>query len=81
MKDLGNASHILGMRIVRDRDKKLLFLSQTEYINKVLECFNMTGGKSLSTPLPSYVKLNLQDCPKSDDDKALMAKVPYSLLG
>ena len=24
MKDLGDASHILGMRIERDRDKKLL---------------------------------------------------------
>ena len=29
MKDLGDASHILGKRIERDRDKKLLYLSQT----------------------------------------------------
>ena len=28
MKDLGEANHILGMHIVRKRDKKLLFLSQ-----------------------------------------------------
>lgn len=27
MKDLGEASHILGMRIKQDRDKKLLYLS------------------------------------------------------
>ena len=27
MKDLGDASHILGMHIVQDRDKKLLYLS------------------------------------------------------
>ena len=27
MKDLGDASHILGMRIVQNRDKKVLFLS------------------------------------------------------
>ena len=27
MKDLGEANHILGMRIVRDREKKVLFLS------------------------------------------------------
>ena len=25
MKDLGEANHILGMRIVRDREKKVLF--------------------------------------------------------
>ena len=53
MKDLGNAGHILGMRVVRDRSKRLLYLSQTEYINRVLERFNMKGGKALSTPLPS----------------------------
>ena len=45
MKDLGDASHILGMHIERDRDKKLLYLSQTEYIDKVLKHFNMEGGK------------------------------------
>ena len=41
MKDLGNANHILGMRIVQNRDKKVLFLSHSEYIDKVLMRFNM----------------------------------------
>ena len=75
MKDLGEANHILGMHIVWNRDKKLLFLSQSGYIDKVLKRFNMEGGKALSTPLPSYVKLSLNDSPKSDAEKA---KVPYS---
>ena len=38
----------------------------------------MEGGKALSTPLPSYVKLSLNDSPKSDAEKVEMAKVPYS---
>ena len=74
MKDLGNANHILGMRIIHDRHKQFLYLSQTEYIDKVL----MEGGKTMSIPLASYVKLCLNDCPKSDANKAEMAKVPYS---
>lgn len=37
----------------------------------------MKGGKALNIPLPSSVKLILQDCPQSDDDKAIMAKVPH----
>ena len=38
----------------------------------------MERGKALSTPLPPYVKLCLNDCPKIDAEKAEMAKVPYS---
>ena len=80
MKDMGEASHILGMRIQRDRCKRLLYLSQVEYIDKVLKRFNMERGKALSTPLPPYVKLSKNDCPMSDDEKAEMAKIPYSFV-
>ena len=45
MKDLGDANHILGMRITRDRTNGLLYLSQKEYVHKVLERFNMQKGK------------------------------------
>ena len=41
MKDLGDENHILGMHIVQDSYKKLLYLSQIEYIVKVLKHFNM----------------------------------------
>ena len=41
MKDLGPAWHILGMKISRSRAKRQLFLSQTDYIGRVLERFNM----------------------------------------
>ena len=78
MKDLGEANHILGMRIVWNRGKKTLFLSQSRYIDKVPKIFNMEKGKALSAPLPSYVRLILNDCPKSDAKKVEMAKVPYS---
>ena len=82
MKDLGNANHILGMWIMRGREKWLLYLSQSEYIDKVLKRFNMKGGKTVSIPLASYLKLCLNDCPKSNAEKAEMAKVPYlSLVG
>ena len=75
MKDLGFAGHILGMRITRDRSRKLLWLSQKEYVTKVLQRFNMEGGKAVSTPLPPYVKLSHTDSPKSDEERAMMAKV------
>ena len=36
MKDLGEATYILGIRIHRDRSKKLLGLSQSVYIDNML---------------------------------------------
>jgi hypothetical protein len=41
MKDLGAAKKILGMEISRDRLSGKLYLSQKEYIDKVLRRFNM----------------------------------------
>ena len=41
MKDLGAAKQILGMRITRDKKIHKLTLSQSEYIEKVLERFRM----------------------------------------
>ena len=51
MKDLRAAKQILGMRIIRDKDKGILKLSQTEYVKKVLSMFNMDNAKPVSTPL------------------------------
>ena len=41
MKDLGEAAYILGIKIYRDRSRRLLRLSQSTYIDKVLNRFNM----------------------------------------
>ena len=57
MKDLGAAKQILGMRITRDRKNRKLTLSQSEYIDKVLERFRMQDAKLVSTPLASHFKL------------------------
>lgn len=44
MKSLGAAKQILGMRITRDIDG-VIFLSQAEYVKKVLARFGMSGAK------------------------------------
>ena len=45
MKVLGNANHILGMQIIRDREKRLLYLSQSEYIDRDLNISIWKGGR------------------------------------
>ena len=45
MKDLGEASYILGIKIYRDRAKRVLGLTQSTYIDKVLRRFSMHNSK------------------------------------
>ena len=62
MKDLGPARHILAMKISRNRNRRQLFLSQTNYIGRVLDHFNMQTVKYASAPLPINIRLSLQAC-------------------
>ena len=78
MKDLGPAKQILGMKISRNRTTKNLWLSQEQYIEKVLARFNMSNSKSVSTSLAGHFKLNSMQCPTSEKDKEEMTKIPYA---
>ncbi|GJX26130.1 retrotransposon protein, putative, ty1-copia subclass, partial [Tanacetum coccineum] len=45
MKDLGEAAYILGIKIYRDRSRRLIGLSQNAYIDKILKRFKMDAPK------------------------------------
>ena len=87
MKNLGNAKHILRMSITldlitRDRSNGCIYLSQSEYVCKILKRFNMENAKPLSTPMCMHVKLSKDECPNSDHEKEFMRKIPYqSVVG
>ena len=63
MKDLGAAKKILGMEIRRNRKARKLWLSQKNYIKKVLEKFSMLDAKPMSTPLANHFRLFGSQCP------------------
>jgi hypothetical protein len=52
-------------------------LSQTDYVEKVLQTFHMVNAKVVSTPLPSHVRLTNYMCPKRQEEEEKMSKVPY----
>lgn len=66
------------MRISRDRKKCKSWLSQHNYIEKVLERFNINNSKPVSTPLASHFKLSYVQCPTSEEDKEDMENIPCS---
>lgn len=78
MKDLGPAKRILGMKIVRTRNERKLFLTQADYIRKVLDRFEMLSSKSVSIPLAAHIKLSKKQEPTEEADVEYMGKIPYS---
>ncbi|GKC59912.1 retrovirus-related pol polyprotein from transposon TNT 1-94 [Tanacetum coccineum] len=63
IKELGPARKILGMEIVRDRGSRTLKVSQSGYVQKILNNYRMDNGKSVSVPLGVHFKVSLKDCP------------------
>ena len=51
MKDLGEPDIFLGMKISRDKAKRIMKLSQLDYTRKVLERFNMVDTAPHDTPM------------------------------
>lgn len=78
MKDLGDASFVLGIRILRDRSRGILGLSQTSYIDTVLDRFSMKDSKPGDTPVARGDKFSLKQCHITDLEKEEMHKVPYA---
>jgi hypothetical protein len=46
MKDLGEASYVLGIQIHRDRRNVVLGLSQKSYMEKIIKKYNMHASKA-----------------------------------
>jgi hypothetical protein len=78
IKDMGEANFVLGVKITRDRSKKLLSLSHGTYIKKILECFHMHNSKPIDILMEKGCTLSLDQCPKNDEENNQMSKVPYA---
>ncbi|GKB95997.1 retrotransposon protein, putative, ty1-copia subclass [Tanacetum coccineum] len=58
MKDLGEAAFILGIKIYRDRSRRLIGLSQNAYLDKILKRYRMDNSKRGSIPMQVDLHLN-----------------------
>jgi hypothetical protein len=58
MKDLGEVAYILGIKICKDRSKRLIGLSQDAYIDKILNRFNMQDSKKGFLPISHGITLS-----------------------
>ena len=66
MKDMGEASYVIGIEIFRNRPQGLLGLSQKAYINKVLEKFRMEKCPASPVSNQKGDKFSLAQCLRND---------------
>ena len=84
MKDLGEASYILGIKIYRDRSRRLIGLSQSTYIDKVLNRFRMEKSKKGLLAMSHGVVLCKSQCPNTTEEQVEMSTVDrayFPLIG
>ena len=78
MKDLGEAVHILGIKIYRDISRRLIGLSQSTYLDKVWKKFKMDQTKRGFFPMLQGAKLSQSQCPTTSEDRVKMKVIPYA---
>ena len=63
MEDLGEAAYILGIKIYRDRSRRLINFSMSTYLDKILKEFKMEQSKKEFLPVLQGVKLSKDSKP------------------
>jgi hypothetical protein len=57
MKDLGELKYFLGIQVHRDKERKIIHLSQPGYTRTILERYGMENSKPANTPLSGGARL------------------------
>nr|GEZ52680.1 hypothetical protein [Tanacetum cinerariifolium] len=79
MKALGDAAYIHGIKIYRDRTKRLIGLSQDAYLDKILKRFRIKNSKKGNLPLHHGIRISKDLCLKTDDELDKISRDPYAL--
>ena len=71
MKDMGQLYYCLGISIVQDKENSLNYLHQNQYIENLLQRFNVKDAKIVPTPSDVNVRFCTDDGSQSVDKNAL----------
>ena len=78
MKDMGEASYVIGMNIYRERSRGILGLSQETYINKVLERFQMKICSLSLAPIVKGDRFSVDQCLQNNLKQQKMRHTLYA---
>ena len=77
MKDMDEATYVIGIEIFWDRSRGILGLSQKSYIERVLERFKMENCSASVAPIQKGDKFSLTQCPQNELEWKQMEEIPY----
>ncbi|KAJ9547092.1 hypothetical protein OSB04_019635 [Centaurea solstitialis] len=77
IKDLREAAYILGIKIYRNRSRRLIGLSQSTYIDKILKRLRMDESKKGFIPMQHGIVLSKAKCPVSSEEQDKIKLIPY----
>ncbi|GKE87753.1 hypothetical protein Tco_1565228, partial [Tanacetum coccineum] len=78
MKDLGEAAYILGIKIYRDRSKRLIDLCQSAYIEKILKRYFMENSNHGTIPMQENLKLSKTQGASTPTEIQHVQNIPYA---
>jgi hypothetical protein len=78
MKDMGEDVYVLGIKIYRHRSRRLLALSQSTYLDKVLKRFTMENSKKGNLSIVKGISLSVTQGPAIEKEKSVMSNIPYA---
>jgi hypothetical protein len=78
MKDMGEDAYILGIKINRDRSRRLLVLSRSTYLDKVLKRFRMESSRKGSLPVFKGISLSVTQSPATGMENSVISSIPYA---
>nr|GEV80086.1 hypothetical protein [Tanacetum cinerariifolium] len=78
MKDLEESTFILGIKICRDRTKRLIRLSQSAYVDKILKRSTMDNSKRGNISMQERLDLNKTQGASTPEEVKRKQNVPYA---
>ncbi|GJW85354.1 retrotransposon protein, putative, ty1-copia subclass [Tanacetum coccineum] len=78
MKDLGEAAFILGIKIYRDKSKRLIRLCQNAYMDKILKRYRMDNSKRGHIPMQERLDMNKTQGVSTPEEVKRMQNIPYA---
>ena len=71
---------LMGFRLIDDRERRTVTILHTQYIDTILERFNLAECNPTSTPMEAGLQLSKSDSPQNEEEKKEMHDVPFREL-